>query len=382
MPSFVRSNRNPPWKSAVQSRRSATRCSRILHSKWFTSPRYLIVLCQLFGVAPANINTPDDPAVGDTQRRHLLTSGAHIAYSASLLCAMCFCSYAQYQSFVFTLTPITRFLICVEYAFNVINCTFIIVGANVQRSRYDEYDRLLDSIERRLRRPTASGAANDNGVAPYLRLFYGACVLLVIVLCVIIIQFNETKLGMLYGLATYFLPNMMVMLTMGKYYGCMIIVRQRFGWLVECLRELDVNVDDNLVGHASDGNMKGGIPKNMFVLEFNTATSATASFNQSARHFERLNELRDIYHDLCRLSRAFNRSFGWLLIGVLTSAVFIITGQLYSIYHHWALGESPVLVYFHAIVWACKHFATVTIALAVNSLLDAEVDIVVVCFIV
>lgn len=374
MPSFNCLKSNTLKKPCLESFTLTTCCRQLLHFKWINRLHHLIFLCQLLGVAPVNIDAEHNKQRHKGRARCHITSGAHIVYSTIMLCIMSACSYAQYKCFVYTLTPIRRFLVCVEYVFNVLNCTIIIVGANMQRSRYLEFERMVESIERRLRRRQQQ-LKSDCGVSRYLRWFYFACVLLLILLYVVTVQFNDTSWGVLFGSATHVLPNMMVMLAMGKYYGCMIIMRQRFQWLIEGLQELDVIDKYNIVSvdvRSGDEHNHKRVAKNMFIFEFNAVASATSSC-PSAGHFERLNELRDIYHDLCHLSGALNRSFGLLLIGVLTAAIFIITGQLYSMYHYWSNGEFPVLMYFHFVVWTCKQFATVTIALAVNTRLDEEV---------
>lgn len=341
---------------AVRSRSS--KVPHILRDR--SNPRKrLLLICQLFGVAP--INKPMQK-----NRRHVrctlvllhwITTGVHIAWSIFILAMIALSYYGEYFRIIRNNIPIVRLLIFAEYSFKLLNCILIVVGANYQRSGYAEFERTIEVLDRRLW-PTL-GSRDDDELGRFLRAFYATVVIFCGCLITVFVGYQLDWLGMLIGISTYALPNVMVMLALAKYFCLMQLVQKRFERVVDELLALGGSGKDDAIRSATRTN------SNMFVVEFNSV--AHGGWQKKQKPIEHLNELRDVYHDMCRLAEKINGMFGCLIIGILLSAVFIITGQLYAIYHMKSTNRKDPLDYLCAGIWIMTDFTKVSMVLYWNA---------------
>lgn len=305
-----------------------------------------IFFCQLFGVAPINISPAQD---GRRPALLQLTTALHIAWSVLLVSVAAFCNHQQYYAFVRNRVPIARFLTCAEYVLNVVNCSLIVIGVNYQRKFYTEYKRKIDEIDRRLQRK-----CNMSDEMPmHLRRF--SAILLVIVGLQFLATYGLSKdnIGLLYGVGNYVVPHVMMLLAMGTYFCLLRTVRQRFLWMADALFELD---DPSEAADPADI-----VPGYLLVLEFATAPA------RPLKVVQRLSELRDVHYDLCRFAANVNRSFGWLVIGLLVSAVFVTTAKLYLLYYYLSIAYPRLIAHVYCVGWFVVNFIRISSVLYENA---------------
>lgn len=255
--------------------------------------------------------------------------------------------------------PLVRYLIYAEYFFNLLNCSLIVVGAYYNRRVYAETHRQIDAIDRRLMPPI--GGHDDVQLRRYLRGFYVILLLFVGVLVVLLVNFESTVFGLFIGVCSFALPNLMVMLTLAMYFCLMRLLRLRFERVATELWAICGNADN-----------EEAVQNDMFMLEFH-AVIGTRRPVESITTVARLNELRDLYHDLGRIVETTNNGFGRLIISLLLAAVVIITGQLYTIYAN-ANGNHP-LGFLYAGVWMAANFLKVTLVLYWNACVVGAVSL-------
>lgn len=327
--------------------------SRFLGLHLHNPLRRLILFGQIFGVAPINILPHDG---GHSSGRRTLRMAFHLTWSCFLLALQIWCDYEQNQVFVQYNVPLVRFLTYAEYVLNVFNCMSVVFGANYQRRKYHEYLREIDALDNCLNRPSTP----DTCLPQFLQRFYGTVLVLVGLQLVVSVSLNRNVQGMLFAAASYILPNVMLMLVLGQYLSMLSIVRRRFEWTLQGLCELGSDSDESLAKHDTSDM------KNIFVVE-------SGAISRPVNVCGRVAELRDIYHDLCRLAVNVNNAFGWLLIGVLVSAVFIITGQLYRLYLYQFEKVYYVMAIMYAIGWIVTNFFKVAVLFYMNGRLTEAV---------
>lgn len=331
----------------------------------------LIRICQLFGVAPV---PHADVAGGRCQRAATV---AHRAWSVWLLAFVAWSTYESNRRFVRFTPSIVRYLFYAEYAFNWFNSALCVAGA-VATSRRLHDGTAEAAIAARLRRLDDDDASADrDALAAYLRRFYAAVLAFGGLLLTILCGFNPSSAaGVLFGIGTLALPNVMVMLALAKY-GCLMrMVRLRFDRIAGRLL-----ADGEADAFHNDASTHWRQSSNLFVLEFQTVFASGCrkhATRTTSTPTARLNRLRDVFHELCRSAEALNRRFGALIISQLLSAMFIITGQLYGVYR-FVQGASLAdgrmsLAYLFTAIWMVTNFTKVALVLHLNGRLQGAVS--------
>lgn len=376
-------------------RRPTTTSTIITRNRYI---RLLIILSQLLGIAPVHIaanirwcrsrHQPKKPPLNG--RHHHIASAAHNAWSACLLGIIAWSEYQEYDIFLQYVPTVERYLIYVEYAFNLLNCAVIVVGANYQRRWYIEYLQRIESVDRRLASMATASASDqpvDQQLTRYLRRFFAILAAFVAMLLVVIFAFNPTGNGWIYSTLTYTVPNVMLLLALAKYVCLMNLLQSRFRRILDRINGLAASLLD-----ADDGTMATEVGRTKSTPSGKTAAKLTESMLQldfaAQRWFDDpktsmmlvssvddgMNQLRHIYHDLCDLATNVNRSFGWLIIGILCSGVFILTGQLYSLYMYVTNGSGRTLSYVYACGWFVTNSAKCMLLMEINGRMMDEVS--------
>lgn len=317
----------------------------------------MLLICQLFGVAPVNI-----PTYGGHRRctilwQSLLITGAHIVWSAFVLALVAWSHYQEYFRSQQNLVLIERCLIYAEYLFNMLNCSLIMVGAYYNRRGYIETQRQMDALDQRLW-PTID-SQDDDELRRYLRGIYASIAMFVAIMLTILVCIEVDVYGVFIGMSSFALPNVIVMLALALYCCLMRSARKRFERIAG---ELLV-----ICGNVADGVKKPppAVNNNMFEVEFKAVIgSQQRPVVNRLPPVERLNEMREVYHNLCRIMETINSWFGHLIIGMLLAAMIIITGQLYSIYAN--VNSSTALNLVYSVVWMLSNSMRVVLVLYWN----------------
>lgn len=306
----------------------------------YKSVQYFLHICQLFGVAP--IYSPPNRNVF-----YKVARVCHILWSCCMLFMVAWGKYREYYDYLVKNDIIVRFFVLVEHAFDLTNCAIAIIGANYYSHLYARYKDRFNAIDQQFDQPTSI----DKQLSRYL---YSFCLYLSI--CILLFEagivfFHKTPLEMYFATCTYVLPNLMIMMVVGKYLSVMYISRVWFECIVCELKTIETRINN-----ASCISEKG--------------SKSTDYINST---MDRINKLRNVYYDVCSLATDLNDNIAWLLTGVIATALCVVTGQSFTMYLLISRRMTRISVYIFAILWSVANFVKIVILLSSNAQLMWQV---------
>lgn len=294
--------------------------------------RFLLI-CRFCGVAPPNLPSKSNIF-------HKVLSLLHILWSCCLLVVIVWGKYREYFDYLADNVVLVRLFVILEHVFHLTNCVIIIVGTNSNRHLYADYQERFCAIDRQFLQ-----APNINKQLSQYFLRFGLYLSFFILwFSTAILHFHQTPLQMFFAMCTYILPDLMIMMVIGKYLCVIHLLRLRLEAIVA---ELEALRDRTKTANSTVGEKS----KSLFDITI---------------VIDRLNKLRDVYQDVCNLASSMNAKVAWLLTGAISTCLCIITGQSFALYFLISRGNPGIVYYMFAAVYSTTNFAKIVILLLVN----------------
>lgn len=326
-----------------------------------------IILCQLFGASPIIVSK----SWKCIRLRHLqrFITVVHLLWTTFILTiiALSMCKmYLIYPDQKFA--KINKILTISEYSLNLMNCVIIVIGTNYQRQWRDIYFRHINGIDDKLQFAARESNAHLN------RFLWIICMIsmaiLVPVMTIMFYYHNGDYYGLSITYIAYIVSNLVITLGLVQFIVMLFIVKIRYRRLASALGGLSWS--SPLSQRPPKTN---GIP-NIFFLGIQPISSSEGMHsppNQWSTIQHKIEVLRTCYVELNILEQSISESFGFFIVGLVTSKCIVVTSQLY-LFYTLTQGYIEVLVLAYSGLWLLLHFANIFFLLYLSSEVVVEVN--------
>lgn len=341
----------------------------------YDAVKLLLILCQVFGVAPINLNlTPikssSNQKVSKTYRMNIIMKYiAQCALIAFILIIMSTAMFFKHLEFDQTLPFLTRVLYLCGYFFYIFNSLFIFIGCQYQRKWYKFYFQKLIEIELKLQ-SFGHERSDFLNLKQFLNKMLSISFAFLTFTIVIDMLYNRFAVfEFMRSLSIYVIPNMIALLALIKYVFLLYALIDRYKILKEVLQSIQFEPSISVAVEAKHIWKK---PSSKNIVEVN----ALKKYVYAEEYL--LIALRKLHRDLHVLHENINDSFGVLIISIILSTFLIMCTQFYAFYTFTNvpdISEIDVYLIIYSSFWLVLHGGKVLVVLLFNHKINQEVSI-------
>lgn len=298
----------------------------LLETNLWDTLKIHILIGQIFGACPVNITFITNSHQQKSVFLQRVKKCAHLCWSFLVLASVIAGIFSKYSEIAVQMNAVEKFLTIVEYCYNIINCCIVVVGCNYQRKCYGKYLAALVEIDLKLLRVGVS--QHFSNLKVFLRKTSLIFLAFLSILILIILLFNNFDILMSLKVHyIYVVPNIIVYFALLEYLGLLYTVSERYNQITSTLKRISsANLFENNQIKREALEVFFMNPPTWTHLKTNTLLDDSIPIESV------LNILRKIHYDLSVLESAINRSFGFMIVTLITLTFIVSSTQLYQLY--------------------------------------------------
>lgn len=315
--------------------------------------RFLIFLCQIFGVAPVPLTFSRDAKLDGFRWKILKCS--HQIWCGIIIIGISSSFYFQHIKFntIAQYSQIKVLLHIGEYISIISTCVACVIGSQIQRSMYNKYFQNLIEIDAKL---TECGSRiNFKNLKRFIIKCIAICFLFEIVMVsVFALSFFGEEHSIVRNITLYVIPHIMVLLAIIKYCSLLYAIQERCYNTSLMLKKISFDL----------------LFKKEYRLTRNTM-HATITENTICR---KVNCLRLAFLDISKLTSDVNGSFGILIISILVSTFLILSTEFFAFYEFIEKSAPDFYLPFLSVLWIFFYGGRIIFVLRMNHAVNIEVS--------
>ncbi|KAJ6636706.1 Gustatory receptor for sugar taste 43a [Pseudolycoriella hygida] len=318
-----------------------------LEDSFRSSVRPLILLCQMFGVAPLPVSFSQTEKVDGFRWR--ICGRIHQFWCAGIIIAIVTSFYFQHVKFntIIQYSQIKVLLHIGQYACIIGTCSACVIGSQIQSSSYNKYFQNIIKIDLKL----TKWGSRINFVN--LKKFIRRCIVLcfsfeVVMVSVFAMSFLGEDNSIVRNIALYIIPHIMVLLTVIKYTSLLYAIQERYQNVNVLLKKVSFDL--------------------LFKKEYRQKHTPTTE----NKICQRINGMRLVFLDISKFSADVNGSFGVLVIFILVSTFLILSTEFFAFYEYIEQSAPDFYVPVLSLLWIIFYGGRIIFVLRMNHAVNIE----------
>lgn len=318
-----------------------------------SSIKLLILLCQLFGVAPVPIPFSQNEKFEGL--RWKVFKFFHQVWCFLIILGIIASFYYQHVTFntVAHYSQIKVLLHIGEYVSIISTCIACVIGSQIQRNVYNKYFQNLMEIDSKL---TECGArTNFTNLKRFIVKCVAICFLFEVVLVsVFAMSFFGEQHSIVRNITIYVIPHIMVLLTIFKYCSLLYAIQERCHDISLVFKKISYDL--------------------LFKKEYRQTQSVMQITLTENKICQKINCLRLAFLDITELTTDVNGSFGILIISILVSTFLILSTEFFAFYEYIEQSAPDVYVPFISVLWIIFYGGRIIFVLRMNHSVNIAVS--------